>query len=361
MPVTVIRLIQISFVVLALVLSLLFSPSRASAGTKFQSKFPCSDQSKSCMSNGVRTIEGFQVHRDCWEFSYGKSCNYPSKNNCGLFAHCYLVAFRQCLLQDSLGNCVNQVKEYSCKRWEPNYINKETVRYGKEDRAGLTQLICKGVPCIDGNCVDKSFDSNNEMMDSVSRLYAISQMKNVTDMNFRLFAGFASHCTKKPTDYSNCCKLNGGANNWGHQLGAKCSKDEVTLIEQRKKNLCIYVGKSTSAKILTITKHHWCCFGNMLNKVLQVEGHKQLGMSFGSGGNPDCRGLTLAELLRLDFNKMDFSEFEAEIMKKMKLPQSNDLQNRIKSSMPTIQKPKDEREASENMRDGINKNIVVEE
>jgi conjugal transfer mating pair stabilization protein TraN len=87
------------------------------------------------------------------------------------------VAFRECLLTDSLGNCVNQLKEYSCKSWEPNYINKEKVRYGMEEKEGVEQLVCKGIPCIDGHCVDKSYDSNNEMMDSVSRLYAISQMK----------------------------------------------------------------------------------------------------------------------------------------------------------------------------------------
>ena len=343
-------------VIFLLILSLAMTAS--GSGSRFSSSYSCSDGGKSCQSSGVRTVEGFQVHRDCWEYSYPKTCNYPSKNNCGQYAHCYLVAFRECLLTDSIGNCVNQVKEYSCKRWEPNYLNKEKVRYGSEDKEGVEKLICKGLPCIDGNCIDKSYDSNNEMMDSVARLYAISQMKGVTDMNFKLFAGYPAHCTKKPTDYSNCCKLNGGSNNWGHNLGAKCTKDEQTLIEQRKNNLCVYVGKSSSARVLSVTKHHWCCFGNILNKVLQVQGRKQLGMTLGNGGNPDCRGLTLTEILRLDFDKMDFSEFEAEIMKKMKIPGGDDLQARVKGSLPNMQKPKDERTISANGRDGINNNIV---
>ena len=201
-------------------------------------------------------------------------------------------------------------------------------------------------------------------MDSVSRLYAISQMKGVTDLNFKLFAGYPAHCSKKPTDYSNCCKLNGGANNWGHNLGAHCTQDEQNLIEQRKKNLCVYAGKSTSGSVLKVNKHHWCCFGNILNKVLQIEGRKQLMPStpvnelFGKDGNTDCRGLTLEELLTLDFDRMDFTEFEAEILKKMKLPKDNDLQERVKSSMPNVQKPKDELTASENRRDGVNSSMV---
>jgi conjugal transfer mating pair stabilization protein TraN len=320
----------------------------------------CRDDYKVCQdSNTEKIVAGVKVTRPCWKYGYGKVCEvYPSKNDCGQWRHCYIVADRECLTFDSYNNCVNIKKEFSCKRWEPNYVNKDKIRYGKEDKQGVETIVCKGVPCIDGNCVDKSFDSNNEMLDSVARLYAISQMKGVTDMNFQVFKGYAAHCVKKPTDYSNCCKLNGGANNWGHHLGANCSKDEKTLIEERKKNLCVYVGKSSSAKILKISKHHWCCFGNMLTKVLQVEGRKQLGLNFGSGGNPDCRGLTFAEILRLDFDRMDFSEFEAEILKKMKMPTTNDLEGRVRGAFPNMQSPRDERSVSPNSRDGVNNSFI---
>lgn len=328
------------------------------ASSKFSSKYPCSDASKTCVSSGSRVIDGFPVTKDCWEYSYTKTCSYPSKNNCGSYGHCYVVALSDCLLSDSLGNCVNQLREYSCKRWESSSVNVDKVRYGKEEKEGREQLICKGLGCIDGNCVDKSFDSNNEMLDSVSKLYLVSKMKGVTDLNFKLFAGHQSHCSKKPTDYSNCCKLNGGANNWGHSLGANCTKDEVTLIEQRKKNLCVYVGKSSSGSVMKVTKHHWCCFGNILNKVIQVEGRKQLKLSFGSGGSADCRGLTLEEIARLDFDKMDFSEFEAEILKRMNLPKDNDLQARVRNSLPNMQQYKEGGSVTENRRSGVNANMV---
>jgi len=330
---------------------------------RFKSNYPCRDQTKTCRDYNSRIVSGVYVdYPDCWEYSYAKTCDYPSKNNCSQYDHCYLVAFRECLLKDSINNCVNQMKEFSCKRWETRYINKDKVRYGLEDREGEEQLICKGIPCIDGNCIDKRFDSNNEMLDSVSRLSAISQMKEAGEPNTQLFAGYHAHCSKKAVDYSNCCSLTSNNNNWGHNLGARCSQDEKHLIEQRKKNLCVYLGKvnKQTLGVNTVVKHNWCCFGNMLNKVIQVEGRKQLSMSFGTAKSPNCRGLTLDELLKLDFDRMDFAEFEAEILKTMKLPNKGDIKARIENSISNIQKPQDERTASENGHDGVNTNLVDE-
>ncbi len=332
--------------------------NQAIAG-RFTSKYPCRDAVKTCVSSGEKVVDGFKIHKDCWEWSYTKTCDYPSKDDCGPYNKCYLVGYRDCLLKDDYGNCVNQIKEFSCKRWEASYVNKNKIRYGKEDKEGPEQLICKGLPCIDGNCVDKSFASNNEMMDSVSRLYAVSEMKGAGDPNFKLFAGYVAQCSKKAVGYSNCCSLTNKSNNWGHDLGARCTNDEKKLMEERKKNLCIYVGKENKQTmgVTTVVKHKWCCFGNMLNKVLQVEARKQLGMNFGSGGSPNCRGLTLDELLKLDFDKMDFSEFEAEIMKKMKIPRDNDLQERVRSGMKDVEKPKSERD-EEARKAGINSKVL---
>jgi conjugal transfer mating pair stabilization protein TraN len=352
--------IALSTVKVLSVLSIMWLPIQACYAGKFSSKYPCQDTGKRCVSSGARTVDGYVVHKDCWEWSYGKTCNYPSKNNCSQYVHCYLVGFRECLLSDSVGNCVNQLKEYSCKRWAPSSIPIEKIRYGREEKQGINNIRCKGLPCIDGNCIDKSYDSNNEIMDSVSKLYAVSQMKGVVNMLMELFAGYSASCTKKAVGYSNCCKLDGGSNNWGHNLGAQCTKDEQTLIETRKKNLCVYVGKENKQTLgmSILVKHHWCCFGNMLNKVIQVEGRKQLGLAFGTPSSPDCRGLTLEQLLKLDWNKMNFSEFEIEIMKKMKIPESKDLEARIKNSMPNVQTSPGERIASSNRRDGINNNTV---
>ncbi len=112
------------------------------------------------------------------------------------------------------------------------------------EKDGLETLVCKGVPCIDGNCVDKRYMTNGEMMDSISKLYATSKMNPDKNGNFSLFQGSAAHCSKKATSYSNCCRKD--PKGWGKQLGAKCTKDENDLAERRANNLCVYVGQSSS-------------------------------------------------------------------------------------------------------------------
>jgi conjugal transfer mating pair stabilization protein TraN len=331
----------------------------AEAG-RFVSQYPCQDGSKSCISSGFRTIEGEQVYRDCWEYSYPKTCNYPSKDNCRNYSHCYPVGDQDCLLRDSLGNCVNLNREFSCKSWENNPKENKEARVDLVEKDGQEGLICNGVPCIDGNCVDKSYFTNGEMMDSVSKLYVASNMKPGQDYNFNLFAGFAGHCSKKAVGYSNCCPNT--AKGWGRQIGAGCSKDENSLMNLRSKNLCVYVGKENKQRmgVTNVVKHHFCCFGNMLEKVVQVEGRKQLGINFGSGGKTNCRGLTIDEIQRLDFSKMDFSEFINELMVKFtgryKAPNPGEIASSIKSHM-NIRQYDDNEDNPDNKFTGLNSNI----
>ena len=305
---------SLSFLVSFLVyLIMICSSNSSSANIRFISNYPCSDAVKTCVSSGARKVDGFDVYKECWEYSYAKTCAYPSRNDCRLYEHCYSVADLECLLKDSLGNCVNRKREFSCKSWEVISKENKEAKIGLEAKDGPSRMVCQGVPCIDGNCVDKSYFTNGEMMDSISKLHTASQIKPDKKHNFNLFAGFDARCSKKALSYSNCCPDT--HKGWGKHLGASCTKDEIDLIDKREKKLCVYVGKTSNKTIgvTTVVKHHYCCFTNILEKVVQVEGRKQLGINFGSGANPNCRGLTLDEIKKLDFNKIDFSEFIDEI------------------------------------------------
>lgn len=307
------------------------------ANDSFKSNYPCRDIQKECISSGVRIIDGYEVYRDCWEYSVEKVCDYPSKDDCSKYSHCCFVSTLECLLTDYLGNCVNRKEEYSCKRWTPVVKESTKARVRLQEQEGI---ICEGIPCIDGNCVDHRFLTNGEMMDSISKLYAVSQMKAGDGVNISLFQGSSDHCSKKATSYTNCCTVS--LKGWGSNVGAKCSKNEQLLIEKRKKNLCVYVGKESNKKVgvTTLVKHHYCCFGNLLDKVVQVQARKQLGLSFGSGKNPDCRGLTLAEIERINWDEIDFTEFiedlKVKFFSKYKMPGGDDLKERINNSLPDI-------------------------
>lgn len=340
---------------------LIILTSGAASSDEFSAAVPCTDEDKICVSSGIRQIDGHNVHhvhRDCWEWRYSKTCDYPSQNNCKDYADCYAVADLSCLHSDSLGNCVNLQKEFSCEQTEPVTIDKEMVRTALIASEGREQLLCQGtVPCIDGNCFDKSYEVNQEMMESISELYAISQMKGVTDLNFVLFAGNEQHCTRKMADYSNCCglKLKG----WGGALGAKCSSDDKDLAQKRQKNLCVFIGSKAhkTAGVKTHTKYRYCCFCSLFNKVFQVQARKQLGMSFGNADEPDCRGLTLEEIMRLDFEKIDFSEFFTEIAKQLKTPNIADINSRVSSSLPNIKQYDGNPNNKQNKMSGLSEGV----
>lgn len=317
--------------------------------------YPCTDTPRQCSAvNETRKVDGFEVQRPCWNYSYQKTCQYPSKNDCHLYANCYVVSDRECLLRDVLGNCVNLRREFSCRRQVPITIQQEKMRVGLKAKDGVPQIVCKGdIPCLDGNCVDKSFDINGDMMDSVSKLYAVSEAKSNGLNGAKFFEGRSLTCTKKPVEYSNCCKLSSEMEGWGENLGARCSSSEIELINLRKADKCVYIEKSGGGGVTgKPVKHHFCCWNNILNKVIQVEGRKQLGIKM----DRSCRGLSVDELLRLDFSKMDFSEFYLYIKKQMKIPNPGDINARVTSSMPNVCKFDEEAENSQqNKRAGVNK------
>lgn len=291
----------------------------------------CKVFEKKCIDREEKIVDGIKVNRPCWKYEYKKICDFPSKNNCREFENCYEIGIKKCLVWDGFGNCVNQLKEYSCKERTVNYKKKDVIKREIRGREAA-EIVCKGIPCIDGNCIDKSYKMDEDILDSASKLHAL---KKIGEEKADLFRGSHEYCRKKPTGYMNCCKVEG----WGEVLGAGCIKDEVELQKKRKRNLCVYVGKSTSGtRPFHVNKHHFCCFGNIFNKVFQKEARKQLDIDFGDGYGPDCGGMTLDEISSLDFNKMDFSEFHAEIVKNMKRPDIGDLQSRIENSMGKIDK-----------------------
>lgn len=357
---------------LLILLCYILITSNSFAGNRFASNYPCHDQGRVCTSGAAtRKVDGFDVYKPCWEYSYVKTCNYPSKNDCRLYAHCYAVANKECLLKDSMGNCVNLKREFSCESWIASQKQNKEARVDLVEKEGEEKVVCKGVPCIDGNCVDKSYLTNGEMMDAVSKLHSSSHMKPDKDHNFSLFAGFSNHCSRKPIGYSNCCPDTKVG--WGKMVGAKCTKDEISLINLRDKKLCVPVGKTTTKKagIPTVMKEHFCCFGNTLERVIQEEGRKQLNIDFGTGGSPNCRGLTIEEITGydkhgnkvgngLDFSKMDFSDFVNELMVKFtgtyKTPNPEEIAATIKSHM-NIQEYDGDENNPDNRFAGLNKNI----
>ena len=115
----------------------------------------------------------------------------------------------------------------------------------------------------------------------------------------RLFSGKAERCRPGGITVlgASCCGISG----WFKDM---CKKSERRLKKKRYAGLCIYVGEYCSKKILGFCiekKRSYCCFNSRLAQVINACGRPQIGKSFGSAKNPDCRGFTLEEFARIDF------------------------------------------------------------
>jgi conjugal transfer mating pair stabilization protein TraN len=104
-----------------------------------------------------------------------------------------------------------------------------------------------------------------------------------------------------------------------------CDQSEQILALRRGQNLCVEIGDYCS-KRLPIVKtciektKSYCCYNSRLARIINVQGRAQIGKSWGNPRNPDCSGFTPAEFERLDFSQMDLSEFMAEVMANVKMP-----------------------------------------
>ena len=117
-----------------------------------------------------------------------------------------------------------------------------------------------------------------------------------------------TNCVKKESDGD----VFKGVSDCGHK------QKELGVI--RSKDLCVHVGtycaeKDPITQLCLEKKFKYCCFESKLARLVQEQGRKQLGLTFGDTDNPICRGLTVEELTRIDFEKIDLSGLFSEISK----------------------------------------------
>ncbi|WP_285616101.1 conjugal transfer protein TraN [Hydrogenophilus thermoluteolus] len=111
-----------------------------------------------------------------------------------------------------------------------------------------------------------------------------------------------------------------------------CDQQEMILAMRRGQNLCVEVGKYCSGKILGKCYEHtksYCCYNSRLARIINEQGRAQIGKSWGSPKSPNCSGFTQSEFERIDFSKIDLSEFMAEVMASVKIPDVSGIQQNI--------------------------------
>ena len=264
----------------------------------------------------------FQIHQDCWEYSYHYLINESSDNECKKYEdnpNC-TAAERECLLQEN-GSCIRHRVKYQCQK------TVKTDGYVCGDKFF----------CSDGSCSDIENNVNSDFGHAVSQLATLAQAGKDIGLdanNLKAFSGRPMYCRKSGFGFSDCCKDSG----WGHKLGlAKCSSEENALGQAKEKKLVVYVGTFCSKKILKKCiqrKSSYCVFDNKLARIIQYQGRSgQLGVGFGGASSPNCRGMSVDELQKIDFNRMDYSDFYDELNERTNMPDRNQIMEHMKNSI----------------------------
>ncbi|HDD9180135.1 TPA: type-F conjugative transfer system mating-pair stabilization protein TraN [Escherichia coli] len=279
-------------------------------------------------AGGNRTLvkdgQSYSMYQSCWAYRDTYVTQSADKGTCQTYTDnpaCTLVS-HQCAFYSEEGACLHEYATYSC-----------------ESKTSGKVMVCGGdVFCLDGECDKAQSGQSNDFAEAVSQLAALAAAgKDVAALNgvdVRAFTGQAKFCKKAAAGYSNCCKDSG----WGQDIGlAKCSSDEKALAKAKSNKLTVSVGEFCSKKVLGVClekKRSYCQFDSKLAQIVQQQGRNgQLRISFGSAKHPDCRGITVDELQKIQFNRLDFTNFYEDLMNNQKIPDSGVLTQKVKEQI----------------------------
>ncbi len=274
--------------------------------------------------NETRFIQGEPITRPLFEERRTYACYKPitHKEGCEHLRNqgCLQVSSR-CHEKQS-NYCLVFAQTYKCKNNTP--LTSQTIKQGNAPF------------CLIGNCHDASYAKNDEFLNAISKLSLMQGMAK-TQENLKVFKGTAMECSKNPANFKDCC---GTPKGWGLSCSlAGCSPQEKDLASRRSKNLCVKVGTYCAKKVMgtCLSKRtSFCCFPSKLAKVFQEQGHSQLHKNWGSAESPNCEGLSIEDIQRLDFDKMDLSELFQQIQKSVTIPDSSHLQQSIKNKIKNL-------------------------
>lgn len=323
----------------------------------------------------TRTIGGHAVTRDCWKFEAQYRCVASS-----FVDDCQPLRDQGCSPLDTVctdrsdtGQCLLQQQTWRC-------------RIGGGTSSTVTDCGARRF-CLEGHCFDTGFTPDRDFAKAVTGLEAQREAGRTFDANTRaVFTGSRDQCRKKLGGLLNCCRPSSVDGSFLSDLAARtasasptgasrytyetlsgdapsvldtmsrldpamwtsealsallaCEETEKVLAVKRERHLCHAVGSFCSQRIPIVrscieTTEAWCCYHSRLARMIHEQGRAQLNRGWGSAEAPDCGGFTVEELQRLDFSRMDLSEFYAEIVPS--LPEASAVRARTQQRIETWQ------------------------
>ena len=137
------------------------------------------------------------------------------------------------------------------------------------------------------------------------------------------------------TGWWNCCRVKA---NWVG-LG-RCTPTEQQAVDLRDNGNCHYIGdycaeRWGTGRLSTCVqyKRTYCCFSSPLARIIHEQGRPQLGIDWGTPTSPNCRGFTAEEFQKLDFSKIDLSEWVNQEVKGKLEPKINNRISNVLNQM----------------------------
>ena len=242
---------------------------------------------------------------------------------------------KECILEDTEGNCLRQLKTFSFETKNP--VEKEYF-LDKEELFNLENFETESQ-------ADGFFGAVLAKLATVfqATISAGQDVEQKDPMKSEVFPGQVMKCEKScSTDrLKDCC----GRDSLDFNQG-KCTADEEMLLKNRLEKKCHYIG----SKDLDLGLHKeqvYICYPDQISRIVQEGAHKQLGLDWGTAENPNEKGVVLEEVLELDFERIDFSDFEIEIKKKTDANMET-IMKKIQSTVDSL-RPEDAKQQTENL------------
>lgn len=310
----------------------------------------CANERGKCLDDvKIRIVEGIAVERDCWKYSFNKNCKGRSKNNCATIQqddfqfnneYCIAETTIKAESQDKKA-CIDVRKVFTRSSSQNQEIKYTKIINDPDNNEVAQELLCDAF-CLDGNCkeVFKADQfANDEIVPAIAELEMLSKIKegmvDPKTLHFNIFGGDAKRCHNKTSVHSDCCKDIGLIKKLGL---VKCPAEVVNLSREARKGKCIGLGTYCAKRTLGVCIRKtttFCCFPTILAKIIRLGARDQLGKSLGSAEHPQCGGLSIEDLEKLDFSKLNFTEFhEKEVQPMMNTYNSADNEKFIKKSFP---------------------------
>ena len=192
--------------------------------------------------------------------------------------------------------------------WQADGLASGSVRDCTRDLddAGVSGR-CGGVTyCVGAGCERVDTAANTAFVPAAAQLNMVMEIggDEFDRNNMRIFSGEHRACPIRFLGGQNCCTDSGVLIDIGL---AGCTAEEVELAEARAAGVTHYLGEYCAKRILGICRRRdraWCVFTSELGRILHEQARPQLGRNW-----DDCDGFTVADMQRIDFDRVNLSEF----------------------------------------------------